>query len=367
MKVHFDSMSNMPDLINIKRRKSKTAKIGTLQIGSSHPISVQSMTSCDIKDIKSTSEQIRQLESSGCDLIRIAFPDIQSCGLIPVIKNKTRVPIMADVHFNYLIALEAIKYNIDGIRINPGNIKKESEIIQVIEEAQKKNIMVRFGINAGSLDKSIMEKYKEPSYLALVEEAEQLIAFLKKIEYQNFVISIKSSNVIDTIKANKIIAQNCDYPLHIGITEAGFDQSGVIKSAVGISILLYEGIGDTIRVSLTGDPVKEVLVGHDILRALEIKKMGINLITCPTCGRCQVDIYKIAKKLESILSDIKYPFTVAIMGCIVNGPGEAKMADVGIAFNNKEAMLFKKGKLIGRYNKKEVIEVLDQEIRSMSG
>jgi len=201
----------------------------------------------------------------------------------------------------------------------------------------------------------------------LVEEAEQLIAFLKKIEYQNFVISIKSSNVIDTIKANKIIAQNCDYPLHIGITEAGFDQSGVIKSAVGISILLYEGIGDTIRVSLTGDPVKEVLVGHDILRALEIKKMGINLITCPTCGRCQVDIYKIAKKLESILSDIKYPFTVAIMGCIVNGPGEAKMADVGIAFNNKEAMLFKKGKLIGRYNKKEVIEVLDQEIRSMSG
>ncbi|HNR64755.1 MAG TPA: flavodoxin-dependent (E)-4-hydroxy-3-methylbut-2-enyl-diphosphate synthase [Atribacterota bacterium] len=350
----------------IKRRKSKAAKIGNLFIGGNHPISVQSMTSCDVKDIKSTLEQIGKLEAAGCELIRIAFPDIQSCQFIPIIKSKAKTPIMADVHFNYLIALEALKYNIDGIRLNPGNIKKETQIIQVIEKAQKKKAMIRFGINSGSLNKSVMEKYKEPNYLALVEETEQLLDFLKKLEYQNIVLSIKSSNVLDTIKANEIIAQKCDYPLHIGITEAGFEQSGIVKTTAGISILLYEGIGDTIRVSLTGDPVKEVLVGNDILRTLGIRKKGINLITCPTCGRCQVDIYKIAKKIESNLRGIKTPLTVAIMGCIVNGPGEAKFADAGIAFSKKEAMLFKKGTLIGRYNSKEAIEILESEIRSIS-
>ncbi len=357
----------MLNLVDIKRRKSKTAKIGTLLIGSEHPISVQSMTSCDVKDIKSTMEQISKLEAAGCDLIRIAFPDIQSCQLIPIIKSKTKTPIMADVHFNYLIALEAMRYNIDGIRLNPGNIKKEKQIIQVVEEAQKKKVMIRFGINAGSLNKNIIEKYKEPNYLALVEETEQLLEFLKNIEYQNIVISIKSSNVLDTIKANKIIAQKCDYPLHIGITEAGFDQPGIVKTAAGISILLYEGIGDTIRVSLTGDPVNEVLVAHDILRTLKIRKIGLNLITCPTCGRCQVDIYKIAKKIETSLHDIKTPITVAIMGCIVNGPGEAKFADAGIAFSKKEAMLYRKGELIGRYNTKEAIVMLQKEIKLISG
>ena len=357
----------MLNLADIKRRKSRTAKIGTLLIGNNHPISVQSMTSCDVKDIKSTTEQIRKLEAAGCDLIRIAFPDIQSCQLIPVIKSKTKKPIMADVHFNYLIALEAMRYNIDGIRLNPGNIKKEKQIIQVIEKAQKKRVMIRFGINAGSLNKNIMEKYKEPNYLALVEETEQLLEFLKQIDYQNIVISIKSSNVLDTIKANKIIAQKCDYPLHIGVTEAGLDQSGIVKTTAGISILLYEGIGDTIRVSLTGDPVKEVIVGHDILRALGIRRMGLNLITCPTCGRCQVDIYKIAKKVESSLPALQTPITVAIMGCIVNGPGEAKFADAGIAFSKKEAMLYRKGELIGRYNTKEAITMLQKEIRLISG
>ena len=356
----------MLNLFNIKRRKSRTAKIGTLLIGSNHPISVQSMTSCNVKDIESTAEQISKLEVAGCDLIRIAFPDIQSCQLIPIIKSKTKTPIMADIHFDYSIALEAIKYGIDGIRLNPGNIKKEKQIIQVVEEAQKKKVMIRFGINAGSLNKNIMEKYKEPNYLALVEETERLLEFLKKIDYQNMVISIKSSNVLDTIKANNIIAKKCDYPLHIGITEAGFDQSGIIKTTAGISILLYEGIGDTIRVSLTGDPVKEVLVGHDILKALGIRRSGLNLITCPTCGRCQVDIYEIAKKVESSLSDIRTPITVAIMGCIVNGPGEAKFADAGIAFSKKEAMLYRKGELIGRYNTKGAIAMLQKEIRGMS-
>ena len=357
----------MLNLADIKRRKSRTAKIGTLLIGNNHPISVQSMTSCDVKDIKSTLEQINRLETAGCDLIRIAFPDIQSCQLIPIIKSKTKKPIMADVHFNYLIALEAMRYNVDGIRLNPGNIKKEKEIIQVIEEAQKKKVMIRFGINAGSLNKNTMKKYKEPNYLALVEETEQLLEFLKRIDYQNIVISIKSSNVLDTIKANKIIAQKCDYPMHIGITEAGLDQAGIVKTTAGISILLYEGIGDTIRVSLTGDPVREVLVGHDILRALGIRRMGLNLITCPTCGRCQVDIYKIAKKVESSLSALQTPITVAIMGCIVNGPGEAKFADAGIAFSKREAMLYRKGELIGRYNTKEAIIMLQKEIKLMSG
>lgn len=347
----------------IKRRKSRTAQIGTLSIGSDHPISVQSMTSCDVNNLTDTLKQIDRLEAAGCDLIRIAFPDIQSCRFIPIIKRHAKVPIMADVHFNYLIALEALKQDIDGIRLNPGNIKKEAEIIQVITKAQKKGAMIRFGINAGSLDKNIMEKYKESNFLALVEEAEQVVKFLNKLEYQNFVLSIKSSNIIDTVKANQIIAKKCDYPLHIGITEAGFDQSGIVKSATGIGILLYEGIGDTVRVSLTGDPVKEVLVGHDILRTLGIKKQGINLITCPTCGRCQVDIYKIARKVENNLQDVRLPLTIAIMGCIVNGPGEAKIADFGIAYHKKEAMLFSEGTLIGRYNTRQALELLNQEIR----
>ena len=349
----------------IKRRVTKTARIGALSIGGNSPISVQSMTSCDVKNIKDTIKQIEELETAGCDLIRIAFPDIESCQFIPEIKSQTKLPVMADIHFNYLIALEAIKQGVDGIRLNPGNIRKEEETTKVIKEAQKKNVMIRFGINAGSLDKIILEKYQKPNFLALQEEAKRVIRYLKKLEYQNFVLSIKSSNVIDTIKANQIIAKNCDYPLHIGITEAGFEQLGIIKSTAGISILLYEGIGDTIRVSLTGDPVKEVLVGNDILKALGIKKRGINLITCPTCGRCQVNIYKIAKKVENNLQGVKIPLTIAIMGCIVNGPGEAKIADFGIAYYKKEAMLYRKGQLIGRYNTKKAIEILSQEIKTM--
>ena len=357
----------MDDLINIKRRESRAVRIGTLSMGNGHPISVQSMTSCDVKDIKTTLEQINNLETAGCDLVRVAFPDIESCKFIPIIKKETKMPVMADVHFNYLIALEAIKYGIDGIRLNPGNIKKEALIMQVIDAAEKRNVLIRFGINAGSLSKNVIEKYKEPNYLALIEEAEQLINFLKRIEYQNIVISIKSSSVMDTVKANKVIAEKCDFPLHIGITEAGFEQSGIVKSSAGISILLYEGIGDTIRISLTGDPVKEVIVGHDILRALGIRKIGLNLITCPTCGRCEVDIYEIAKKVEADLQGIRFPINVAIMGCVVNGPGEARNADAGIAFSKKEAMLFKKGSLIGRYsNIEKAINILRNEIKSMS-
>ncbi len=350
----------------IKRRKSRTVEIGTLKIGGNHPVSVQSMTSCDVKNIKTTIKQIKQLEAAGCDLVRIAFPDIESCHLIPTIKNTTDIPIMADIHFNHTIALEAMKYNIDGIRINPGNIRKKLQITHIIEEAQKRNVMIRFGVNSGSLDKSIIEKYHEPNFEAMVEETDRLLIFLERIKYKNIVLSIKSSNVMDTIKANEIIAERCDYPLHIGITEAGFNRTGTIKSAVGIGILLYKGIGDTIRVSLSGNPDKEVLVGHDILRSLGIRKRGINIISCPTCGRCQVDIQGIGKKIASSLQDIHHPFTIAIMGCVVNGPGEAKIADVGIAFNKKEAMFYKKGHLLGRYNMEASIQKVIKEIRSMS-
>jgi (E)-4-hydroxy-3-methylbut-2-enyl-diphosphate synthase len=351
---------------SIRRRNTITAEIGELKIGGNHPISIQSMTNCDVRNTQSTINQINRLEEAGCDLVRIAFPDIESCHLIPIIKQHTHIPIMADIHFNHLIALEAMKYNIDGIRINPGNIKKESQFSKVIEEAQKKNIMIRFGVNAGSLDKSIMEKYDEPNVKAMLEESYRLIAFLENISYHNIVLSIKSSNVVDTIKVNEIIADSCDYPLHIGVTEAGFDQAGIIKSAVGIGILLYKGIGDTIRVSLSGDPEKEVHAGHNILSSLGIKKRGINIIACPTCGRCQVDIHGIGKKIEESLHNIKYPFTVAIMGCVVNGPGEAKIADVGIAFNKEEGMLYKKGQLVGRYNIDESVQQLIREIRLMS-
>jgi len=350
----------------INRRKSRIVEIGKLKIGGNHPVSVQSMTNCNIKDTKTTIKQIKELESAGCDLIRIAIPDIDSCRFIPTIKEKTHIPIMADIHFNSNVAIEAIKNNVDGIRINPGNIKQESQIVHIIEEAREKNIMIRFGVNSGSLDKSIMEKYGEPNYKAMVEETDRFISFLEKISYDNIILSIKSSNVIDTIKANQIIAEKTDYPLHIGITEAGFDRKGITKSAIGIGILLYNGIGDTIRVSLSGNPVQEVLVGHDILRSLAIRKRGINIISCPTCGRCKVDIHNIGKEIESNLRDIRQPFTIAIMGCIVNGPGEAKFADVGIAFNNQEAMLYKKGQLIGRYNKEESVTKLIEEVRSIS-
>jgi (E)-4-hydroxy-3-methylbut-2-enyl-diphosphate synthase len=351
---------------NINRRKSKIVQIGRLKIGGKHPVSVQSMTNCNIKDTSTTIKQIKQLESAGCDLVRIAIPDIDSCRFIPIIKEKTHIPIMADIHFNSNIALEAIKNNVEGIRINPGNIKKESQIIHIIEEARKKNIMIRFGVNSGSLDKSIMEKYDKPNFKAMVEETDRLISFLQKINYNNIILSIKSSDVIDTIKANQIIAEKTDYPLHIGITEAGFDRKGITKSAIGIGVLLFKGIGDTIRVSLSGNPIQEVLVGHDILRSLAIRKRGINIISCPTCGRCKVNIHDIGKQIESSLCDIRQPLTIAIMGCVVNGPGEAKSADIGIAFNNQEAMLYKKGQLIGRYNKEESVTKLIEEVRHIS-
>jgi (E)-4-hydroxy-3-methylbut-2-enyl-diphosphate synthase len=350
---------------NIDRRKSKVVVIGKLKIGGTHPVSVQSMTNLNVKDVESTIIQIKQLEEAGCDLVRIAIPDIESCQFIPTIKKRVNVPIMADIHFSYAIAIEAIKNNVDGIRINPGNIKKEEQIIDIVEAASKKNTLIRFGVNAGSLDKKIMQKYNEPNYKAMVEQTENLINFLKKTNYHNIILSIKSSDVLDTIKANHIISKITDYPLHIGITEAGFDRSGITKSAVGIGILLYEGIGDTIRVSLSGDPVQEVLVGHDILRSLGIRKRGINIISCPTCGRCKVNIYDIAKKIEDNLRTIHQPLTVAIMGCIVNGPGEAKTADAGIAFNNQEAMVYKKGSLVGRYKAEESIEKLVEIIKSM--
>jgi len=350
----------------INRRKSRIVEIGKLKIGGNHPVSVQSMTNCNIKDTKTTIKQIKELESAGCDLIRIAIPDIDSCRFIPTIKEKTHIPIMADIHFNSNVAIEAIKNNVDGIRINPGNIKQESQIVHIIEEAREKNIMIRFGVNSGSLDKSIMEKFGEPNYKAMVEETDRLTSFLEKISYNNIILSIKSSNVIDTIKANQIIAEKTDYPLHIGITEAGFDRKGITKSAIGIGILLYQGIGDTIRVSLSGNPVQEVLVGHDILRSLAIRKRGINIISCPTCGRCKVDIHDIGKKIENNLRDIRQPLTIAIMGCVVNGPGEAKFADLGIAFNNQEAMLYKNGQLVGRYNKEESVTKLIEEVKSIS-
>jgi len=347
------------------RRKTTVSQIGKLKIGGETPISVQSMTSCSVKDYNLTVQQIKKLESAGCDLVRIAFPDIESCQMIPLLKKTTSIPIMGDIHFDPVIALSAIDNGIDGIRINPGNIHKESQLLSVIKAAKDKNVMIRFGINSGSIDKNILAKYPEPNYEALIEETENLLKFLEKIDYKNIVISIKSSNVIDTIVANQMIASKCDYPLHLGVTEAGFGRSGVIKSAIGIGTLLFKGIGDTIRVSLSGDPEDEVLAGHDILSSLEIKKRGVNIISCPTCGRCEVNIYKIALEIENKFKKIKKPVTIAIMGCIVNGPGEAKSADIGVAFNKKEAMFFEKGEMMKRINCADSYNQLIDEIQDI--
>lgn len=347
----------------IKRRKSKVAKIGDLFIGGNYPISVQSMTNCNVMDTEATLNQIYQLEEAGCQLIRIAFPDLESCQMIPLIKKNTKIPIMADIHFNHQLAIEAIRMGADGIRINPGNIKKKEYFQEIIKQAQKKQVMIRFGINAGSINKQILKKYGKPDDKALYEETMKLIKFLETIPYKNIVLSIKSSDVLDTIKANLLIAKNCDYPLHIGITEAGYDQAGITKSAVGMGILLYHGIGDTIRVSLSGDPVREIYVGYDILRSLGLVNYGINIIACPTCGRCMVDIENIGRTIEERLKDIQTPLTIAIMGCIVNGPGEAKNADIGIAFSQEEGILYLKGKRIGRYKKDKAIEQLYLEVK----
>ena len=339
----------------IQRRKSKQIQIGNVKIGADAPISVQSMTNTDTRDVKSTLNQIRDMSDCGCDLVRLAILNPDAANAVKEIKKHSPIPLIADIHFDYRLALKCIENGIDGLRINPGNIGKEENIKKVINAAKTNNIPIRIGINAGSLEKDI-ELEDIPLYEKMVKSALRHIKILEDNDFNNIKISLKSSDVYTTIQAYRLIAEKVDYPLHLGVTEAGTYTSGIIKSSVGLGTLLAEGIGDTIRVSLTDSPIEEVRAGIMILKSLGLKQKGINFISCPTCGRTQIDLIKLANEVEKRLENIDKPITVAVMGCAVNGPGEAKHADYGIAGGIKEGYIFKKGQIIERLSEDKLLD-----------
>lgn len=345
------------------RRKSVPISLGNLTIGGSSPITVQSMTNTKTDNVQATIEQIGRLVQAGCDIVRLAVPDMDAAFSIESIKKNVNVPLVADIHFDYRLAIAAMERGIDALRLNPGNIGDVNQIRAVVSEAKKRNIPIRIGVNAGSLDKSLLVKYGgHPTAQAMVESALSHISILEKMDFHNIKISLKANDVPLTIDAYKLMAQAVEYPLHLGITEAGTINSGLIKSAVGIGALLAQGIGDTIRVSLTGDPVEEVRVANEILKSLGLKEYGPTLISCPTCGRCNVDLPGIAKRVEEKLIGITKPLKVAVMGCIVNGPGEAREADLGMAGGNGQGLIFRKGEIIKRVPENELIEELFTEL-----
>ncbi len=339
----------------VQRRISKQIKIGNVKIGGDAPISVQSMTNTDTRDVKSTLKQIYNLAENGCEIVRLAILNPQAADAVKEIKSKSPVPLVADIHFDYRLAIKCIENGIDALRINPGNIGKEENIKKVVSLAKTNNIPIRIGINAGSLEKDI-EQMQISLSEKMVMSALRHIKILEDNDFDKIKVSLKSSDVMTTVEAYRQIAGKIVYPLHLGITEAGTYAGGIIKSAVGLGILLAEGIGDTIRVSLTDSPVEEVKAGYMILKALGLRQKGVNFISCPTCGRTQIDLISLAKKVENRLTNIDKPITVAVMGCAVNGPGEAKHADYGIAGGIKEGYIFKKGEIIKRVPEENLVD-----------
>lgn len=344
----------------IKRKKTRIINVGDIKIGGGNPIVVQSMTKTDTRDIKATVREIDKLHESGCEIVRVAIPDMDAAKAIGEIKSKitSPIPIIADIHFDWRLAIESIKIGVNGLRINPGNIGAKWKVTEVVSACKDKGIPIRIGVNAGSLSRKILNKYGHPTPEALVESAEEHLEILESMNFRDIKVSLKASNVMTTVEAYRIFSKRHEYPLHVGISEAGPFFTGIIKSSIGIGLLLEEGIGDTIRVSLSTDPVEEVRVAYEILKSLDLRQKGINLISCPTCGRCSVDIKGLAKSAEEALRDIDKPITVAIMGCAVNGPGEAREADIGIAGGKGFGILFKKGKVIKKVPEKEIIDTL---------
>lgn len=343
-------------------RKSKKIKIGNTFIGGDSPILVQSMLNVPAEDIEGSVKQAVELEKAGCQIIRFAIPNKDALALVEPIKNAVSVPLVADIHFDYKLALGAAERGIDKIRINPGNIGSEDRVKAVADICNQKGLPIRIGVNSGSLEKHILAKYGAPTPEAMVESAMYHASLLEKFDFDNIVISIKSSNVNTMIKAYELAAQECSYPLHLGVTEAGTERMGIIKSAVGIGSLLTHNIGDTIRVSLTDNPVKEVYAAFDILKAIGLKTDCPYLISCPTCGRTKIDLVGLAKQVEERLRDSKKPIKVAVMGCIVNGPGEAKEADIGIAGGDGCGLIFKKGEILRKVPEDELLNELMKEI-----
>ncbi len=348
--------------MTFERKKTRQIHIGPVAIGGGAPISVQSMTNTKTTDTEATLAQIRALAAAGCDIVRLAVPDMDAARNLRNILPKSPVPLVADIHFDYHLALEAIRQGIHGLRLNPGNIGGEENVRKVVEAAKAAGIPIRIGVNAGSLDKKLLAKYGGVTAEALVESALQHVRILEAQGFYDMKISLKAHDVPLTLAAYRLMSEKVDYPLHLGITEAGTAKTGVIKSAVGIGALLAEGIGDTIRISLTGDPVVEVRVANEILKSLGLKEYGPTLVACPTCGRTSIDLPAIAAEVEKKLAGITEPIEVAVMGCVVNGPGEARGADVGIAGGKGEGLVFRKGEIIRKVPESELVPELFKEI-----
>lgn len=349
----------------MEKRKSKKIKLGNTFIGGNSDILVQSMLNVPAGDIDGSVSQAKELAAAGCQVIRFAIPNEEALALVEPIKNAVDVPLVADIHFDYRLALGAVERGIDKIRINPGNIGDESRVKAVADACKGKNIPIRIGVNSGSLEKEILAKYGSPTPEAMVESAMYHAGLLEKYDFDDIVISIKSSDVNTMISAYELAAEKCSYPLHLGVTEAGTERMGIIKSSIGIGSLLTRGIGDTIRVSLTDAPVKEVFAAFDILKAIGLKKDCPYLISCPTCGRTKIDLVGLAKQVEENLRDCKKPIKVAVMGCIVNGPGEAKEADIGIAGGDGCGLIFKKGEILRKVDEKDLLQELMKEIEKL--
>jgi len=338
-------------------KSTKRVIVGGLPVGGGAPVSVQSMLCASPEDLQANIAQAAQLEEAGCQLIRVAVPDKASVQLIPAIKSAVDMPLVADIHFDYKLALESVAAGVDGIRLNPGNIGGEDKVRQVALACRTKGLPIRVGVNAGSLEKEILARHGGPTPQALVESALGQAALLERFDFGDIVLSLKCSDVKTTVEAYRLAALSCDYPLHIGVTEAGTPRIGTIKSAIGIGSLLLDGIGDTLRVSLTGDPVEEVRAGYDILRALGMGA-GVNVISCPTCGRCKIDLIALAHEVEQAMAEIPGPLTVAVMGCAVNGPGEAAHADLGVAGGDGEGLIFARGKALEKVCQEKIAERL---------
>ena len=346
----------------INRKPTRKIRAGSIYIGGDAAISVQSMTNTDTRDAAATIAQIRRLEEAGCDIVRVAVPDSEAAEAVKAIKRAASIPVVADIHFDYRLALECIKNGVDKIRLNPGNIGGRDRVRKVVEAARTAEIPIRIGVNSGSVEKHILDKYNGVTPQGMVESALGHAEILEDLGFEEIAFSIKASSVTQTIAAYRLMSQKSQYPLHIGVTESGTLFRGTVKSSVGLGCLLSEGIGDTLRVSLTGDPVEEVKVGREILKALGIDKGGLELVSCPTCGRCQIDLVKIAEMLDDRLKNVKKNIKIAVMGCAVNGPGEAREADIGIAGGKGEALLFRKGEIIRKIPQDRIVEELLKEI-----
>lgn len=349
----------------IKRKKTRVVKIGNVSVGGDNPIAIQSMCNTKTADVNATIKQITDLENEGCEIIRVAVPDMAAAEALGEIKKRIHIPLVADIHFDYRLALKAIEMGIDKLRINPGNIGGEDRVKAVVEAAKVKNIPIRIGVNSGSLEKDILEKYGEVTPEGLVESAMRHVKILEKLDFYDIVISIKASNVPFSLRTYSLLSEKVDYPIHLGITESGTEWSGTVKSAVGIGAILAMGIGDTIRVSLTGDPIEEVRVAKAILKDLGLRKFGVEFVSCPTCGRTCIDLIGLANKVEKLCSNINKDIKVAVMGCAVNGPGEAREADIGIAGGKGYGLIFKKGEIVKKLPESELLNALMEEIEKL--